>query len=128
MPNTVEKRALLVTLPLESLREFDIDAGLVYADGDQELYLEVLAMFHEQLTTEFAGLPQRLRTDITTDLARQAHTLKGSASSVGATHIAAAAQVIDQQIKEGKTSLEVELLDRLHASIQSALHELNSVL
>lgn len=117
-----------MTLPLETLQEFDVDAGLVYADGDQELYLEVLAMFHEQLTTEFADLPQRLRADITSDVARQAHTLKGSASSVGATHLAMAAQMIDQRIKEGSTTLEVELLDRLNTSIQAALSELNTIL
>lgn len=117
-----------MTLPLESLQEFDIDAGLMYADGDQELYLEVLAMFHEQLVTEFANLPQQLSAPITDETARQVHTLKGSASSVGATQIEAAAKTIDQRIKEGVTAIDAALLEKLNSAMTAAVQALNLAL
>jgi len=59
-------------------------------------------MFHEQLTDEFAQLPEQLRTGSDDTLARQVHTLKGSAGSVGATRIEAVTKEIDQDFKEAR--------------------------
>ena len=110
-------------LTLDTLKEFDTSAGLAYADGDEELYREVLAMFHEQLTDEFAQLPEQLRKGSNDTLARQVHTLKGSAGSVGATRIEGVAKEIDQDFKAGKVPSD-GLIDALQASVQAASHEL----
>ncbi|XGA79804.1 Hpt domain-containing protein [Halomonas sp. CH40] len=112
-----------MTLTLDTLQEFDTSAGLAYADGDEELYREVLAMFHEQLSDEFAQLPEQLRQGCDDTLARQVHTLKGSAGSVGATRIEAVAKAIDQDFKAGKVPND-ELIDTLQASVQAASNEL----
>ncbi|MGM0615458.1 MAG: Hpt domain-containing protein [Pseudomonadota bacterium] len=115
-----------MTLTLDTLQEFDTSAGLAYADGDEELYREVLAMFHEQLTDEFAQLPEQLRKDSGDTLARQVHTLKGSAGSVGATRIEAVAREIDQGFKAGKVP-DNQLVDALQASLLAANHELTAL-
>lgn len=106
-----------------TFQEFDTSAGLAYADDDEELYREVLAMFYEQLTDEFAQLPEQLRKGSDDALARQVHTLKGSAGSVGATRIEAVAKEIDQDLKVGKVPSD-ELIDALQASLQAASNEL----
>lgn len=108
---------------LDTLQEFDTNTGLAYADGDEELYREVLAMFHEQLTDTFSHLPEKLREGSDATLARQVHTLKGSAGSVGATRIEAVAREIDQCLKAGM-SPDDELMQALQVSIQAAKDDL----
>ena len=112
-----------MNLTLDTLQEFDTTAGLAYAGDDETLYREVLAMFHEQLSTEFAQLPEQLRNGSDDTLARQVHTLKGSAGSVGATRIEAVTKEIDQNFKAGRVP-DDQLIDTLQASIQAANHEL----
>ncbi|WP_075880793.1 Hpt domain-containing protein [Vreelandella massiliensis] len=97
---------------LNNLTDFDISTGLAYADNDKELYIEVLAMFHEQLSGEFSELAALLAAP-DDKVARQVHTLKGSASSVGAHRIEQTAAEVDNTLKKGNsvTSEQAQALD-----------------
>ena len=110
---------------LDSLTEFDVTTGLEHADNDEELYLEVLAMFHDQLQNEFQDLPEHLGQP-DDSLARKVHTLKGSASSVGANRIALAATDIDQTLKRGD-AINTAQSEALRDAIQAGLRQLHSV-
>lgn len=114
-------------MTLDTLQEFDTRAGLAFADGDEELYREVLAMFLEQLNDEFAQLPEQLRQSSNELLARQVHTLKGSAGSVGATRIEAVAREMTQAFKAGNVP-DDSLLDALQTSMKAAHEELAALL
>lgn len=110
---------------LDHLTEFDITTGLEYADNDEELYIEVLAMFYDQLINEFQTLPERLSQPDEV-VARQVHTLKGSAGSVGASRIEAAASDIDMALKRGD-SVSAEQARALDDAIQASMAQLRSV-
>jgi HPt (histidine-containing phosphotransfer) domain-containing protein len=102
--------------------DFDREAGLACMDGDEGLYESVLAMFYRPLTEDFAELPESLRGGLDEAAARQVHSLKGSAGSVGAKRLEASAAVIDRRLKAGDEALISGLADAL----QSATHSLAS--
>ncbi|MGY4876851.1 Hpt domain-containing protein [Vreelandella aquamarina] len=110
-----------------TLTGFDVHTGLAYADGDEELYREVLIMFLEQLTTEFAHLPNQLRDGSNETLSRKVHTLKGSASSVGAIHIETVVRDIEQHLKHDESTLSDSLINQLQASLKTAIDELSAL-
>ncbi|MCF7935908.1 MAG: PAS domain S-box protein [Synergistales bacterium] len=100
-----------------SLEGFDLQRGLRAVDGNRALYVKLLHRFREQLEGEFADLPGELeRGDPIA--ARRAHTLKGTAGTVGAVRTAAAAAEIDAALKEGR-----EVTGAMRAELGSAMAE-----
>lgn len=95
-------------------------------EGDEALYDAVITVFHQQLTGEFAELPGALREASSEVVARQVHTLKGSAGSVGAKRLEAAASAIDREIKSGALVIEDALIDELYLALRSAVDILES--
>lgn len=112
-----------MNLMFNDLKEFDTDAGLSYADEDDALYCEVLTVFYEQLTKRFATLPNQLSNGPDDGVARQIHTLKGSANAVGATRLAAISTQIDSLLKAGELP-DNATIENLSAAIQAAIQEL----
>lgn len=107
--------------------DFDKSAGLACVDGDESLYEAVLAVFHEQLTGEFAALGNALRQGADEQTTRQVHTLKGSAGSVGAKRLEAAAAAIDRQLKSGAPTPDESLVAELEAAMRSAAASLRAM-
>ena len=106
--------------------DFDREAGLACVDGDAALYESVLAVFHQQLREDFAALPDHLRGEPDEAVARQVHSLKGSAGSVGAKRLEASATAVDRRLKSGDGELDEALVEELAAALQSAINSLES--
>lgn len=104
-----------------SLADFDREAGLACMEGDESLYDAVVAVFYQQLTGEFAGLPMALRERHSEAVSRQVHTLKGSAGSVGAKRLEAAASAVDRELKSGVSEVSTSLIDELDSALHSAI-------
>jgi HPt (histidine-containing phosphotransfer) domain-containing protein len=64
--------------------------------GDESLAVEVLGLFRHQARTLLDSL-----ADATADLRRVAHTMKGSARSVGAWRVAQSAEIVETAIRAG---------------------------
>lgn len=94
--------------------ELDAQTG-----GDAELANEVLALFAGQCRSILprltdASLPAGQRADL-------AHTLKGSASGVGATQVRACADAAEAQLRAGAAPVA---LDALVQAVAAALAEI----
>lgn len=108
------------------LKDFDREAGLACVDGDEVLYESVLVVFLQQLKDDFARLPEALRGHRSEAVARQVHSLKGSAGSVGAKRLEASAAAIDRRLKSGEGEIDEALIEELDAALHSAINSLES--
>jgi HPt (histidine-containing phosphotransfer) domain-containing protein len=91
--------------------------------GDRSLEREVLTLFVVQARSVLAQMemaaPGRVRLDL-------AHTLKGSARSVGAWHVAAEAEACEALFEATEASWQVALA-RLGATVRVAVHAIQDV-
>ncbi|UCC15372.1 MAG: Hpt domain-containing protein, partial [Gammaproteobacteria bacterium] len=88
----------------------DADSGVLLIDEDQlrtlgqdtspDLVPKLVAVFVSELGTRARGISQGLESGDTKRLASEAHALKSSASTYGATAIAECARRIDQACKD----------------------------
>lgn len=86
--------------------------------GDRDLEIELLALFERQAGLIMQQIAQaggpRPRGDL-------AHTLKGSARAVGATHVADAAEAIEETLAHGAAETDLSgALARLEAAVADA--------
>ncbi len=115
-----------IVLPT-SLEGFDLQRGLRLADGNAYFYLQTLHRFREQLQTEFFSLTPNLKNlHAPQATARQAHTLKGIASTVGAQPLTDAATAIDRAFKQG-APIGDSLCAALEQALTSALTQLKTL-
>ncbi|HEV8465831.1 MAG TPA: Hpt domain-containing protein [Pseudolabrys sp.] len=91
--------------------------------GDRSLEREVLQLFERQAELLMA----RMRGSEPAAIATLAHTLKGSAASIGACGVACAAE--DTELSASRAPAECGLaIDRLAEAIQEALLEIGAIL
>jgi len=102
---------------------FDFVSGLKRADGDAVFYHRLLIRFRDQLTTEFSGMIPLIDQGDPLSFCRMAHTLKGTAGTVGAFRLAAAASAIDAACKE-KTAVTDAMRQEMKDALFSAEREL----
>ncbi len=115
-----------VALP-PALDGFDLKRGLRLADGNALFYLQTLHRFREQLQDEFSSLATRLKNHHDpAATARQIHTLKGIAGTVGAQSLADTAAAIDRTLRQGSPA-EKSLFDALEDALARALASLNTL-
>ena len=115
-----------IALP-PSLDGFDLQRGLHLADGNTLFYLQSLHRFRKQLQDEFSSLPahlEHLHNPAAT--ARQIHTLKGLAATVGAQSLADAATAIDRTLKQGSPAGK-SLFGELEEALAHALASLEKL-
>ena len=90
----------LPSAPTVGIPGIDTDLGLSLYDGDMEMYTDILRSFAENIPPEAEKLhnvtAQNLR-----GYAIDAHTIKGSAASIGAEHLAANAKHMETMAKSG---------------------------
>lgn len=112
-----------MNLMIDALQEFDTHTGLTHANEDEGLYCEVLGMFHAQLKEQFATLPDQLSNSSYDSVARQVHTLKGSATALGATRLAATSAEIDSLLKSGEVP-DRAMIEALKIAVQATSQDL----
>lgn len=94
---------------------WDRDFALDQADGDEDLLKELLAIFTGTLADGRQKIKEGLATDDFLQVARAAHSLKGSASSLGFAETAEMANTLEKQAREGDASQGSEFLVMLES-------------
>jgi HPt (histidine-containing phosphotransfer) domain-containing protein len=111
-----------MTAPAVLMRDFTSDSAAIdrghlarMTFGDRSLEREVLELFDRQATM----LIERMRGGEPATVASLAHTLKGSAAGIGASHVARTADAAE--IAAGRTAAECSLaIDRLAQAVDEA--------
>lgn len=111
-----------MTAPAVLMRDFTSDSAAIdrghlarMTFGDRSLEREVLELFDRQA----AMLVERMRGGEPATVASLAHTLKGSAAGIGASHVARTADAAE--IAAGRTAAECSLaIDRLAQAVDEA--------
>ena len=111
-----------MTAPAVLMRDFTSDSAAIdrghlarMTFGDRSLEREVLELFDRQA----AMLIERMRGGEPATVASLAHTLKGSAAGIGASHVARTADAAE--IAAGRTAAECSLaIDRLAQAVDEA--------
>ncbi len=106
-----------------SLQGFDLERGLKGAQSDRGFYLRLLHRFREQLQGEFATMVQQLEQGEGEEVRRMAHTLKGTAATVGAMRLAEIAAAIDRNFKEGAV-IDEAMQQELSLALEQARKQL----
>jgi len=88
------------TASLEAIDGLDVARGLRTMRGHEERYRRILGVFARTHRDDAATLRASLADGRPTDAERAAHSLKGSAASVGASRVEAAAAALEKQIRE----------------------------
>ncbi len=120
----MEQRAEFETdlLP-QFLEGFDLDRGLQSADRDALFYLDLLHRFREQLAGEFSTILEKIDEGEEKTAHRIAHTLKGTAATLGAVRLAGIATTIDAAFKAGKP-VTGEMRRELTQALESACEQM----
>jgi two-component system, sensor histidine kinase and response regulator len=100
----------------------DVDRGLRFTRNRPDLYLKILRGFLD----DQRDLPSHLRTALERDdlaqAARLAHTLRGLASGLGAHALSAAAEALEDAVREGAARAAIDAAARLLASAHTTLY------
>ena len=122
----VTPRELPKDIALPKLTSLDMSKGLATTQNNNALYLKLLKRFHES-NQDFATSFESALTQDLADASRLAHTLKGTAGSIGATQVQKAAMALELACKANDDSLEpfiADVVDAL-APVIAELSELN---
>ncbi len=84
-----------------SLKGFDLQKGLKCAKNNADFYHKMLFNFKELLDGKFSDIMENLDRDDKEDAHRKTHTLMGLAATLGAVHLAEAANTVNQALKDG---------------------------
>jgi HPt (histidine-containing phosphotransfer) domain-containing protein len=105
---------------------FDVTAALARIDGDVELYLGFLEMFRDGNAEEIAGLFSAIARGDAAEARRRAHSIKGSAGTVGAVQLQIAAAELEGSLKEPEFARD--LAARVEVEWQQVLASLSALL
>ena len=102
---------------------FDSEQGKASAQGKRAIYKKLLRSLYTQLTGAFAGFPDRMSSLTFEEIQHEAHTIKGTAATVGAIRLASAAAAIDKICTERKVPTEA-MIHELRESLASAKEQI----
>lgn len=108
----------------------DVEKGLHHLMGKRALYLTVLRLFVRDQTGMIDAARQALSQGDFKTAERLAHTLKGTASTVAAPEVVAAAAQLEQisrRLKAGETLAWAPALDELRACLEPLLQALSNL-
>lgn len=100
--------------------------GLTTETGG-DLVVALIDVFSESSLTLLTGLDGALSAGSAADAKRHAHTLKGAASTVGATEVAECARSIEQFAKDNKLADAQALLPSLRQLLPDAVSALRTI-
>ncbi|MEO5343075.1 MAG: response regulator, partial [Gammaproteobacteria bacterium SHHR-1] len=108
-------------LPL--FAHIDSQKALAMLEGDEELYINLLRMFQRNQADSIPLIRQALAVDDKATAARAAHSLKGTAGSIGATGLQQQSQALEQDIKQGQ-EIDPKRLEQMEALLEQIRAEL----
>lgn len=98
------------------------------AVGFGEILRDVLQAFHEQAQQNLQTILKAQAEGNFTVVSETAHTLKGSAGSVGAFRLAEAAEELEEAAKKRHQSATNQLINKLNTRVQATLNAVTLVL
>ncbi|SMF97261.1 PAS domain S-box-containing protein [Methylomagnum ishizawai] len=108
--------------PLPELPGIDTGQGLARIAGHMAAYVKLLRRFRDQYGPEFrADLQAARRRGDWTELGRLAHTLKGTALTLGIAELGGWAARLEQALRSGQTELAAQCLDPLEQRLKTVL-------
>lgn len=111
---------------VDRLDFLDTQAGLSFCNEDRELYLEVLNSFRTQ--TRILELSKTFQEKDWKEYIVQAHALKSTALSIGASELSATAKEMEFAAKESDYEKVEEVHPQMMADYQKLLSKLDAVL
>ncbi|MBF0255205.1 MAG: response regulator [Gammaproteobacteria bacterium] len=112
---------------LPRLETVDTQRGLERLDGDVELYLNLLQIFRHNQANTVEDLRQALNAGDRAAATRTAHSLKGTAGTIGASQLQALSLAMELDLKQG-LDIDPQRLDQLQAQLQLVLGEIAPLL
>lgn len=108
-----------VNAPLPAVAGFDVAAALARIDGDTDQYLNFLRLFRDRNTDRISAIRSALTCGDVQAARVLTHTLKGSAGSIGAVKLQAAAEQFEKSLRE--RGVRAELFAALEAEWRQAM-------
>lgn len=97
-------------------------------DGEREIFLELARMVHSETVARYEDIAAAAKAGACRDMGFEAHSLKGTASAVGATELIALLQDIEHAgLKRGEPC-SAEQLARLRQLLQLARNDMDTFL
>lgn len=97
----------------------NVGLGLDYCNGEEEFYLEMLQMFHDQVEKKSAELTALYEAANWKDYAIKIHALKSTSLTIGAEELSKQAKALEQAGKEEN----VEYIHEHHPLVLQMYHE-----
>lgn len=91
----------------------DVKSALARAMGDQKFLEELLNEFIASMPVQIQDMSALLQQEDASELARAAHTLKGTASNMSAGRIVALARRLENSVKKGDFAESRTVVDEL---------------
>jgi PAS domain S-box-containing protein len=105
-----------------SIAGLDAKAGLRMTRGNVEKYAALLRLFVENHDADMTRLRDCLAAGDMEQAKRLAHTLKGTAGTVGATGLSGLAVALDAALREGRSPGEIEAHIKAFAQVQQTFN------
>jgi CheY-like chemotaxis protein len=107
-----------------TLQLLDVATALSHMDGLKDLYLDLALQFEQDLMGVVPELQRALSAGLMADAARQMHTLKGTAATLGAMPLSRMAAELEALCKasplpDGARAREAALADLVQASLEA---------
>ncbi|OHX20873.1 PAS domain-containing hybrid sensor histidine kinase/response regulator [Chromobacterium sphagni] len=127
-PPPSERQRASADLRIETLRQFDTVGALARIRGNTERYQRMLRSFAEHWRTQAAGFRLDPGNEAREALQRQAHTLKGSARTIGAEPLAETASQLEQACRDQQFQTVPALLEQLQGQLEQVLQQIGQAL
>jgi PAS domain S-box-containing protein len=111
-----------------SANSFDLAAALQRVEGDRELLEELARLFAEECPKFLAGIRRAFDASDAHELARLAHTVKGSASNLGASAVTQSAIELEKLARASDFRAAAARFKILESDVKTLLAELEAVL
>ena len=105
----------------------DSNVGLSHMAGNLRLYTQLLERFCQSQRNAIHQLHQQIEQQQWQDAIRQAHTLRGLASNIGAQKLALAAQEVEQECQNEQAGSQLnKALEQLENELHTVLNSLDN--
>jgi PAS domain S-box-containing protein len=126
-PNQIQSSQPANSTPPSPAASFDMAAALQRVEGDRDLLDEIMRIFMDECPRMIADLHQAFDAGDLSKVECSAHTLKGSASNLGATVVSESAAEMEAKSRAGDLPGAKAVRTRLEHELKSLLAELESI-
>ncbi|MGB0733137.1 MAG: Hpt domain-containing response regulator, partial [Pontibacterium sp.] len=123
----VDAPNMLTDLLPQDFPGLDIARGLRMSSGDSELYLKLLSRFESSNIDTFNTMQNLASTQAYQTLVHEAHKLKGVAATLGMRKLAAVADHIEHQTRQG-IAVDAKALEKLNDRLEQAINNVRRIL